>query len=78
VNYERCEYFIECMVSAKYPTKTETSQSVTARDKPVHDWTSHFRSAFEYFADNEPQIRERDKVDPNKVGYKYRPQGGYR
>lgn len=78
VNYERCEYFIECMVSAKYPVRQETSQAVTPADKPVHDWTSHYRSAFEYFADNEPLIKEDVQVDQSDVGYKYRPMGGYR
>ena len=78
VNYERNQEFIECMISAQYPRKAETSQSTSASDKPVHDWTSHFRSAFEYFADNEP-FRKVTNTDLSKLKIrpKYKPLGGY-
>lgn len=91
VNYPRCEYFVDCMLSAKYPKRTETAQPTTPLRKPVHDWTSHFRSAFEYFADNEPFRKEKERkkiqdVDPNdpfavqnqQKSKAYKPLGGYK
>lgn len=56
VNEKRNEPFISAMRNAKYPKKREGSQSVNEPLKPVHDWTSHFRSAYEYGVDNEPFI----------------------
>lgn len=54
INELRNEIFISAMRNAKYPKKNEGSQSTTESIKPVHDWTSHFRSAYEYGIDNEP------------------------
>lgn len=59
INANRCEHLIECLVSARYPPKSPMSQSTSAPTKPIHDWTSHFRTSFEYFAINEPQIKLR-------------------
>lgn len=56
VNEKRCDYFISCMRNAKYPKLREGSQAMNEPLKPVHDWTSHFRSTLEYFADNEDEI----------------------
>lgn len=47
---ERTEYFDQCMTQAAYPkVRTEGEQEVRSI-KPKHDWTSHYRSAFEYLA----------------------------
>jgi hypothetical protein len=35
---------------AKYPDRREGSQNTSAPNAPVHDWTSHYRSAGEYYA----------------------------
>lgn len=82
VNQNRNEYFIECMVSARYPKESETAQSTTEKDKPIHDWTSHFRSAYEYFADNEPLVIVENKKPiqdiKKNVSLAHRPLGGYR
>lgn len=40
--------FISAIQNARYPTRPETSQSTSENTKPVHDWTSHFRTALEY------------------------------
>ena len=54
INEARNEYFISALRNAKYPERRENSQAQNEPLKPVHDWTSHFRSSFEYFLDNEP------------------------
>jgi hypothetical protein len=45
-------YWHECMKLARFPTRKEESQAVTAITKPVHDWTSHHRTSTEFFAVN--------------------------
>lgn len=64
VNEVTCEVFVSAMRNARYPKKTENSQSTNEPVKPVHDWTSHFRSAYEYFIDNEPE--DEDFVPKNQ------------
>ena len=49
---EKQSHFIECIQQARYPQRKETSQSTAATARPIHDWTSHFRSALEYLAVN--------------------------
>lgn len=47
---ERTKYFNICMMNASYPTvKNEGLKMVRSAD-PKHDYTSHYRSAFEYLA----------------------------
>lgn len=53
INERRNEVFISAMRNARYPKKRENSQSTSESVKPVHDWSSHFRSAYEYGIDNE-------------------------
>lgn len=53
---------IVSMIQSRYPQKPENSQATTESDKPVHDDNSHFRTAFEYFIDNEPMIVEEDQI----------------
>lgn len=45
-------HFLQSMTQARYPEKTLTS--TREKTKPIHDETSHFRTAFEYWCDNEP------------------------
>lgn len=45
-------YWQLCVQSAHYPEKSETSQATGQAVKPVHDWTSHHRTATEFFAIN--------------------------
>ena len=35
-------------MNAKYPERADTSTSTAPNYKPIHDWTSHYRTAFEY------------------------------
>jgi len=56
INQRRCEMLIYALRNARYPKLRENTQATTVPQKPVHDLTtSHFRSSFEYFCDNEPQ-----------------------
>lgn len=48
----RTEYWLECIRNARYPQRQETSQATTPVTLPIHDWTSHHRTATEYFAVN--------------------------
>lgn len=76
----RTSYFDVCMLNASYPkTRIEGSPQIKS-EAPRHDWTSHYRSAFEYLAlgleeGTMPAARVRDQFkkktrDPNQVlGY---------
>lgn len=49
----RTQWWMECMKNAHYPKRdADTSQATTAISKPVHDWTSHHRTQFEFFCVN--------------------------
>ena len=62
---DRCDSFASAIMNAKYPQRRENSNTTTENKRPVHDWTSHYRTALEYFvmymienplADSKPQI----------------------
>lgn len=44
-----CGEVANAMLNARYPTRKEDSNSTKAFTLPVHDWTSHYRTAMEYF-----------------------------
>lgn len=44
--------FIQSLVQSRYPS--DTRSMTTEKTKPIHDRCSHFRTALEYFIDNEP------------------------
>jgi hypothetical protein len=41
---------LDALRQAKYPEKKENGGASQPSDGPVHDWTSHYRSAAEYYA----------------------------
>lgn len=45
--------FIDALQNARYPVRGDLNQGTTEIVKPVHDWTSHFRTALEFYAVNE-------------------------
>jgi intein/homing endonuclease len=45
---ERTEYALECIKNARYPARDEDSSATTPIAKPIHDYTSHFRTSWEY------------------------------
>lgn len=75
VDQSRCDDFIDMILSARYPERTESSQATSAIDKPIHDESSHFRTALEFFADNEPVVKK--TTSKNLPKYSYKPKGGY-
>lgn len=48
-NSPRTEDWLEAIKMARYPQREETSQATTPVTLPIHDWTSHPRTAMEYF-----------------------------
>jgi hypothetical protein len=55
------EYFSDCIRNARYPERSEISQSTSPIKDPIHDWTSHARSCLEYLADNIPERKESEE-----------------
>lgn len=47
-----CNLLYECLKDARLPQLSESNNRVTPNTKPVHNWTSHLRSALEYLAVN--------------------------
>jgi hypothetical protein len=46
------EVWIECMDNARYPQRSGNNQATTPVPAPIHDYTSHHRTATEYLAVN--------------------------
>lgn len=46
----RTDEFNSCMENAAYPTPTIEGMKEIRSQKPKHDWTSHYRSSFEYLS----------------------------
>lgn len=53
--------FIQAITQSRYPKVSEVSQATGERILPVHDQCSHFRTALEYYFDNEPVIVKTEK-----------------
>lgn len=53
-----CVDLNQSLTQSKYPQVPEWSQRTSEQTKPIHDENSHFRTAFEYFIDNEPEYDE--------------------
>lgn len=45
---DRTKYFAVCMMNASYPKVKHQGVEEVRSEKPKHDYTSHYRSAFEY------------------------------
>lgn len=50
VNMDGAYEAFNAISQSKYPERREGSQSTSSPNAPVHDWTSHYRSAAEYHA----------------------------
>lgn len=65
----RTDYFDLCMNQAAYPAVKVSGIQEIRSFEPKHNWTSHYRSAFEYLA-----LGVRDFVQPRKIAYdKFKP-----
>lgn len=67
-NPRYCEILNDAMLNARYPRRAEGSQSTTEITKPVHDDTSHPRTALEYYVINEPDIAPEYTRDAHPAG----------
>lgn len=61
VDTNKNDFFNESMMQSRYPERSETSQSTSPINAPIHDLYSHHRSCFEYMADNLPE-KESEKL----------------
>lgn len=48
----RNNHWLKCIKNATYPERDENSQNTSEIVKPIHNWTSHHRTALEYLAVN--------------------------
>jgi hypothetical protein len=67
----RSAYFDMCMTQAAYPRVRREGQYEVKNIQPIHNWTSHYRSSFEYLAlgiaeFNQRRDRPYDKVKPKQ------------
>jgi len=73
---ERVKKFAKCIDQASYPKIRREGQKEINSAKPKHDWTSHFRSAFEYLAlgleDFTRKRREPTDTKPKRTPYNRR------
>lgn len=75
INESNNEHLVSALRQSAYPKRTEGSQATTEPLKPIHNWTSHPRTAYEYFIDNEPRLdrferraqREKENGGPANV-----------
>lgn len=44
------DYFVMCLSQASYPKVRSAGLEEIRSEKPLHNWTAHYRSAFEYLA----------------------------
>jgi hypothetical protein len=63
--------WIEALDGARYPKRNEDSQATSEIILPIHDWTSHPRTATEYFAVNysEPEPDEEPDVPVQQTNF---------
>lgn len=62
-------------MNARYPDRAENTKAVTPVKKPIHDWTSHYRTATEYMVNymlenplnKKPQVMEDDRPVRDKI-----------
>lgn len=64
----RNRLWLERIQNARYPQPSENSQTTTPVVKPIHDWTSHARTAMEYLCVNleQPQSLVKLPVSPHQ------------
>jgi len=63
---DRVTQLVNVLCNSRYPERKEGSESTSENNKPVHNWTSHGRSALEYLTcfllDNDKSYREPEIV----------------
>lgn len=66
VNWPNCSDFYAAVANARFPQRSPTSQSTTGTNKPVHDDSSHYRTALEYYFINEPPVQTVEALKPSR------------
>tara|TARA_R110000868_G_scaffold410842_1_gene700431 strand:- start:305 stop:589 length:285 start_codon:yes stop_codon:yes gene_type:complete len=61
---ENCLDFASSIANARYPERSETSQATSVQSSPIHDWTSHARTALEYLM---IYLKENPLVEKKKI-----------
>lgn len=61
--------FIQAIQQSKYPSEKENSEATAEKTKPIHNIYSHYRTALEYYFDNEPKIL-RPQTSPEELKIK--------
>lgn len=56
VNMPACARVSDAMENARWQAKDRYTRSTSTAEKPIDDWTSHFRTAVEYFFVNVPPV----------------------
>jgi len=64
--------WVSSMKFARYPQRSENSQATSPVNLPIHDWTSHHRSATEYLAVNLDKANVATGDDPYKKYENYK------
>jgi len=69
-----CLDFASAIANAKYPERKETSNATTEISSPVHNRTSHYRTALEYFVmyliENPLATQNKPRIAPDVRPYK--------
>lgn len=70
---DNCKDFASAIMNAKYPERKESSNSTSENNKPIHNWTSHFRTALEYLCtyllENPLAEKKRERELPPRRDY---------
>lgn len=71
VNLPDCAGVDEAMTNARFPESNPNTRSTVEKILPIHNWTSHFRTAVEYFYVNLPPLTRttRPKTTRRKMAY---------
>jgi hypothetical protein len=71
INMPNCVEFYNALSNARFPQRNPTSQSTNEKIKPIHDGTSHYRSALEYYFVNEPLFAIMERPEPERLKRAY-------
>lgn len=69
---ENCVDFISAIQNARYPDIPETSNRTKWAELPIHDWTSHYRTALEYLTTYILENAELIDKPQERIAYEYK------
>lgn len=71
INTPDCANLVDALINARFPERNPDSQSTTEVNRPIHDWTSHYRTCVEFFFVNEPPLILVQRPAPHKTKMAY-------